>query len=354
MVTATPITGKNRPGYKRELDLIRTGLTPQQAYRQRLSEEAQPQTVEQAGTLLINGFIQQILDGEPSLKAALQEVLRRTRSKKEDRIDLTTEIGMGIAEGIMRNTDWVKGYSDQARKFLLLEKSDPASAAADIQAKADELRKVLQDVGGSASDEEINNMARLSLIGGSRVDGQFKPLTEKDIRRFVTNSINFGTDLRGQSAQVQNKLFQAASDYGFTDILGSNQLSNWSKENTRAILAGDLSLDDVNNQLRDFAVSRFPALANQLRAGLSLSTLVSPYKSTVADILELDEGLIGFNDPLMEKALGAIGQDGQQSLMPLWQLKMEARKDPRFLNTDKANELYNSIGVQIAQDFGFI
>jgi hypothetical protein len=26
----------------------------------------------------------------------------------------------------------------------------------------------------------------------------------------------------------------------------------------------------------------------------------------------------------------------------------------RYLNTDKANELYNSIGVQIAQDFGFI
>jgi hypothetical protein len=26
----------------------------------------------------------------------------------------------------------------------------------------------------------------------------------------------------------------------------------------------------------------------------------------------------------------------------------------RYLNTDKANELYNSIGVQIARDFGFI
>ena len=351
---ATPITAKGKPGYQRELQLINQGLTPQQAFRQRKSEEDAPQTTEQVGTLLINGFIQDILDSEPGLQQALQEILRRTRSRKEDRIDLTTEIGMGIAEGILRNTDWVKGYSDQARKFLLLEKSDPSSAAADIQKKADELRKILTDAGGSASDEEINNMARLSLIGGTRENGQFKPLTEKQIRQFVTKSINFGTDLRGQSGQVQSKLFEIANSYGLTDILGSGQLNSWSKENTRSILNGDLTLDDVTSQMRDFAIGRFPAFANQLRAGLSLDTLASPYRSTIAGILELDEGLIGYGDPLMEKALGAMSQDGQQSLMPLWQLKMEARKDPRFLNTDKANELYNSIGVQIAQDFGFI
>lgn len=352
---ATPITAKGKPGYRRELQLIREeGLTPQQAFNQRRSEEEAPRTTEQVGSLLINGFIQDILDSEPELRSALQQILNRTRSTREDRIDLNTEIGLNIAEGILRNTDWVKGYSDQARKFLLLEKSDPSSAAADIQTKADELRKILTEAGGTASDEEINNMARLSLIGGTRDKGQFKPLSEKDIRRFVTNSINFGTDLRGQSAQVQNRLLQSANEYGFGDILGSNKLRDWSINNTRAILQGDLTVDDVNNQLREFAIGRFPAFANQLRAGLSLDTLISPYRSTVADLLELDEGLVGYDDPLMEKALGAMGQDGQQSPMPLWQLKMEARKDPRFLNTDRANELYNSIGVQIAQDFGFI
>jgi hypothetical protein len=197
-------------------------------------------------------------------------------------------------------------------------------------------------------------MARLSLIGGTRQGDQFKPLSEREIRRFVTNSINFGTSLRGQAAQVENNLFKIAGEYGFRDMLGSSQLSNWSKENTRSILNGDLSLDDVTNQMREFAIGRFPALANQLRAGLSLETLVSPYRNAVADMLELDENLVGYNDPLMEKALGAMSQDGQQSLMPLWQLKMEARKDPRYLETDKANELYNTIGVQIARDFGFI
>lgn len=351
---ATPITAKGKPGYRRELELISQGLSPQEALRQRRSEEAGPANAEQVGSLLINGFIQDILDSEPQLRAALQEILNRTRSQKEDRIDLSTEIGMSIAEGVLRNTDWVKGYSDQARKFLLLEKSDPSSAAADIQSKADELRKIVTEAGGTASDEEINNMARLSLIGGTREQGQFKPLTEKQIRQFVTKSINFGADLRGQSAQVQNRLLQSANEFGFGDLMGSNQLRNWSLDNTRAILAGDITLDDVNNELREFAIGRFPAFANQLRAGLSLESLVSPYRSTIADLLELDEGMVSYNDPLMEKALGSMGQDGQQSLMPLWQVKMEARKDPRFLNTDKANELYNSIGVQIAQDFGFI
>ena len=351
---ATPITAKGKPGYRRELELINEGFTPQQAFRQRKGEEETPGTAEQVGSLLINGFIQDILDTEPQLRSALQEILRRTRSQKEDRIDLSTEIGMNIAEGVLRNTDWVKGYSDQARKFLLLEKADPSSAAVDLQGKSDELRKIVTEAGGTASDEEINNMARLSLIGGTREQGQFKPLTEKQIRQFVTKSINFGADLRGQSAQVQNRLLQSANEFGFGDLMGSNQLRSWSLDNTRAILAGDVTLDDVNNQLREFAIGRFPAFANQLRAGLSLESLVSPYRSTVADLLELDEGMVSYSDPLMEKALGSMGQDGQQSLMPLWQLKMEARKDPRYLNTDKANEMYNSIGAQIAQDFGFI
>jgi hypothetical protein len=120
------------------------------------------------------------------------------------------------------------------------------------------------------------------------------------------------------------------------------------------VTAGDLSLEEVEDQMKNFAIGRFPALSRQLEAGIPLVDLVAPYKNTLASMLEIDEGSVSLADSLMERALGSLSDDGQQSLMPLWEFKQQIRKDPRWLSTDQAVETYNNIGVQIARDFGFI
>lgn len=346
---AEPITKKGQPGYNQEKRLIAQGMTPQQARDERL--RIQRQASEQAvSSTLFGAYAQDIFDIDPSIRAAFDQIVAGIRNKT---IDTDTQVGRDAAKAILANADWSKQFGATARRFQILEKTDPGSAQESINAKMDELRNALTEVGGSASEEELRDMARVSLMGGRSVNGQWTPLTTDETRKWIARTIDFDGTLKGQVRQVQNGVRDLAFNYGFSDLMGG-RMNDWVRDNTRAITSGDLTLEDVEDQMKTFAMGRFPALSKQLQAGIPLVELVAPYKNTLATMLEIDEDSVSLADSLMEKALGALGSDGQQSLMPLWQFKQQVRNDPRWLSTDQAVNTYNNIGVQVAKDFGFL
>jgi hypothetical protein len=313
----------------------------------RIERQATQQAV---SSTLFGAYAQSIFDIDPSISAAFNFIIQEIKS---GRIDTDTQVGRDAAKAIMRNADWSKQFGATARRFQILENTDPGSAQEAINAKIDELRNALDEVGGTASEEELRDMARVSLMGGRSVNGQWTPLTTDETRRWIARTIDFDGTLKGQVRQVQNSVRDLAFNYGFSDLMGG-RIDDWVRGNTQAVTAGDLSLEEVEDQMKNFAIGRFPALSRQLEAGIPLVDLVAPYKNTLASMLEIDEGSVSLADSLMERALGSLSDDGQQSLMPLWEFKQQIRKDPRWLSTDQAVETYNNIGVQIARDFGFI
>jgi len=315
--------------------------------RLRIERQATQQAV---SSTLFGAYAQAIFDIDPSISAAFDFIIQEIRS---GRIDTDTQVGRDAAKAIMQNADWSKQFGATARRFQILEKTDPGSAQEAINAKIDELRNALDEVGGSANEEELRDMARVSLMGGRSVNGQWTPLTTDETRRWIARTIDFDGTLKGQVRQVQNNIRDLAFNYGFSDLMGG-RIDDWVRGNTQAVTAGDLSLEEVEDQMKNFAIGRFPALSRQLQAGIPLVDLVAPYKNTLASMLEIDEDSVSLADSLMERALGSLGTDGQQSLMPLWEFKQQIRKDPRWLSTDQAVETYNNIGVQIARDFGFL
>ena len=311
----------------------------------------QRQASEQAiASTLFGAYAQDIFDLDPSIRAAFDQIVAGIRNKT---IDTDTQVGRDAAKAILANADWSKQFGATARRFQILEKTDPGSAQEAINAKVDELRNALNEVGGSSSEEELRDMARVSLMGGRSVNGQWTPLTTDETRKWIARTIDFDGTLKGQVRQVQNNIQNIAFNYGFNDLMGG-RMNDWVRDNTRAVTAGDLTIEDVEDQMKNFAMGRFPALSKQLQAGIPLVDLVAPYKNVLADMLEIDEGSVSLADSLMERALGSLGPDGQQSLMPIWEFKQQVRKDPRWLSTDQAVQNYNEIGVQIARDFGFL
>jgi hypothetical protein len=346
---AEPITKKGQPGYNQEKKLIAQGMTPQQARDERL--RVQRQASEQAvSSTLFGAYAQDIFDIDPSIRSAFNQIVAGIRNKT---IDTDTQVGRDAAQAILRNADWAKQFGATARRFQILEKTDPGTAQEEINNKINELRGALDEVGGSASDEELRDMARVSLMGGRSVNGQWTPLTTDETRKWVARTIDFDGTLKGQVRKIQDNVRDIAFNYGFNDLMGG-RMQDWLRDTTRAVTAGDLSVEDVEGQMKQFAIGRFPALAKQLQAGIPLVELVAPYKNTLAGMLEIDEESVSLADSLMERALGSLSGDGQQALMPLWEFKQQIRNDPRWLSTDQAVGTYNNIGVQIARDFGFL
>lgn len=304
---------------------------------------------------LLPGFVQGMLEVDPSLQQAYQRILQAVRA---GRIDPQTDVGRARIQTILRETQFFRGYSEAARAFLLRERADPGQAASQLQAKEGELKATLVDLGGSMSDQDIKEVARLLLVGGSSRGGQFEAFTSQDlVRRIVDRGINWdpGVGLTGQARRTEQKVMEAARNYGFGDVIGQRNVSGWVRDYTRRIMRGDTTEEALNNELVGWAASRYPAFERPLRAGVPLNQLTLPYRSTLADMLELgDPDLVSLADPLMERALGSLGAGGEQALQPLWEFKRAIRRDPRWLATDRAMNEYQSIAGRVLSDFGYM
>lgn len=125
--------------------------------------------------------------------------------------------------------------------------------------------------------------------------------------------------------------------------------NRWSEE----VFSGRTTAFDIQQKIRQDSASAFPMYSDKILNGESVDSIGSAYKSSFANILELDADSADWNDPLLRKAL-QYTQDGKPAVMPVWMFEQELRKDARWQYTDNAREsVYNAI-YQVGTDFGVL
>ena len=104
----------------------------------------------------------------------------------------------------------------------------------------------------------------------------------------------------------------------------------------------------IQSQIRSLAGIGMPDSVKKLLAeGTNLDTIYSPYKQTMATVLELNPATIGFSDPVLRSAIGPNGE------VPLYDFQRALRKDARWQYTNNAREdVFQSVN-KVLQDFGF-
>jgi hypothetical protein len=113
------------------------------------------------------------------------------------------------------------------------------------------------------------------------------------------------------------------------------------------IKAGE-SLDAIKNTIRSTASLGMPDNVKKIiESGVDLATIYSPYKSLLAQTLEVNPNSITLNDPTLRMA---IGPDKEMSL---YEYQRSLRKDPRWQYTDQARQEVSSTASRVLKDFGF-
>ena len=104
----------------------------------------------------------------------------------------------------------------------------------------------------------------------------------------------------------------------------------------------------IQSQIRNLAGLGMPDSVKKLLAeGTDLDTIYSPYKQTMAAVLELNPTTISFTDPVLRSAIGPNGET------PLYDFQRALRKDARWQYTNNAREdVFQSVN-KVLQDFGF-
>lgn len=98
----------------------------------------------------------------------------------------------------------------------------------------------------------------------------------------------------------------------------------------------------------------WPVYGDKIRAGVNVYDLASPYIQTMAQEFEISPNDISLGDPYVREALTGVDDQGNPVAMGLWDFQKKLRKDPRWMNTSKAQNEVTGVAGRIMQMFGVL
>ena len=303
------------------------------------------------------GVSKAVLDQNKELQTFLDSILAE---QKAGRIWTDLDIARKFKETNwfkQHTSDWMAIQKDRASK-------DPALWDAVVGARAEELTRRFESEGASIDDATARKYAEQMIYGSGWNGKSFDIYDESYIQDTIASAIDFTKtktvngiemyDYSGKAEELSNSLYKTAQDYGFDTSMSNSAFTNWFQKSVKGVMDGSVQAQDVDDELRDNAMSRFPGLAKQLQRGMSLRDAASPYTRAIADTLELDESQISLDDNLIQNVLNYSNGDNGFQPMNLYDTKKAARRDSRWQYTETARKEYTDMASSILKDFGFL
>lgn len=289
----------------------------------------------------------------------LKKLLRKAVEGKYDVNRFTNEL-----EG----TNWFKqnagpirqrGFYKRQYDALVegLKKDDP-----NYQAKIEELNKTseygrgLQNAIESVTDEWTRQYgtptAEDQITINTIADEIYRYANEGDltkIRNAVLTKpkiIKAGTVSGGATGQNLQALRSIAAANGLDlDRDFGTSIQTWMDR-----LAKGESIETIKSLIRNTAKTTWNTndrISGLLDQGVDLNTIYAPYRTRMANILEIAPDAITFND------LASKGIIGGKEEKNLYDFEKELRLDPRWQYTRNAKQEVSNAALQVLRDFGF-
>ena len=253
-----------------------------------------------------------------------------------------------ITTWVSTNIRGVEAFQDMnfAQLDNLVEDIQPDKTA-DVEREYEKVRLDVTDIaeriGAPLSQErlaEVVDQARRNLWDAQDI--------ENALRGDLSRALESGENLMGDAGTYQTTLMQWANlnGIGIDASTAAKYVAN--------MTLGVQSLDDVKQDLREtYLIGAYPAWSEKIRQGFDPWQISSPYRTSVAKLLELDPDQVGLDDPLVKMGLQSTGNDGQPRVVPLYEFEQQVRNDPRWQKTDNAYQTYTRVGSDLLRMFGF-
>jgi hypothetical protein len=241
----------------------------------------------------------------------------------------------------IQNTQWYATHSDTARQLIAIMKSDPTTYNQRVDNLSYQLQAMASQLGVKMTPQQLQQLGIDALMSG--YDQNTAVLNQKMAQYLRPAS---GNHYGGQAGSYEDQIRQSMLELGVS--MPESQLD----QQIQNIVAGKQSVQGVNAQLRTQSASMYPAYASQINSGMNVSDIASPYITRAQQLLEMGQGQMNINTPMIKSAL-QYTQDGQPTAMPMYNFEKSVRQDPRWLSTDNAQDAFMSNAHQVLVNFGF-
>ena len=166
----------------------------------------------------------------------------------------------------------------------------------------------------------------------------------------VINSGKVGT-IGGTTLGQIGSLKNAAYEQGVNDLLGADY---WSKV-SQGLFTGSMTAQDVEEQIKNMAISAYPAYAEGIKAGRSFNMQTSALRQSVANILEIDPDAVTNNNPAFKQLVNYVNPTTQKpEQIPLWEAEKVLKKRDEWLYTKNALATFDSLRRAALRDMGVV
>jgi hypothetical protein len=217
--------------------------------------------------------------------------------------------------------------------------NQPEVYAADEAAYISNQKARLFQLGVRVDDATLTDLMKQAYAGN---------LTDNQLDSSISTSSKFGGTFGGKILDDIQRFKTIANSYGlsYTDA----KYNQWGSD----LFSNKITDSEIEQAIMTESASKYPAFSDQIMKGVSLDALSSAYKSSMANLLEVDADSIGYNDATLMKALQYVGPDGKPSTKPLWQFESELRSDARWQYTNNARDTVDSMQYKVMKDWGLI
>ena len=263
----------------------------------------------------------------PELKELLRKAVNNNWSPSRFQVEL-------------RQTKWFKKHSDVWRQNIALKHSDPASYKERLANSMNAVQNLAAAFSAEMSNKAMKRLAERALLFG---------MSEDQIRDVLANHVrpsegHYG----GQLADIEGNLRTIALQNGVR--IEKSQLRNW----MRQIVRGNASQDQFETFIRDIAAKTFGAYGEQIKGGMNMIDVASPYMQSMAEILEINPGSIDMFDKTIRRALSYQDKDGNPVPLSISSFEDSLRRDKRWQYTDQAKEQAMGYANAIAKMWGLM
>ena len=241
----------------------------------------------------------------------------------------------------LRGTDWWKKNSDTMRQAQLQKNSDPATYSAGIAAAKVQVQDLASEMGAAISTSKLDSISQQVVATG---------LDENGLRAILGKYISFSKTghLNGEAGVYEDNIKQVAYNQGVT--LGSQAIKN----QAALIAKGLATQQDFENQIMQTASSLYPSYAKQLQGGSTMMDIAQPYMQQMSQDLEIPITKINLSDPLIGQALNGVNSEGKPTGMDTVDFQSLVRNDPRWNQTQGAQNGVMNAGLKVLGDMGLI
>jgi hypothetical protein len=309
------------------------------------------------------------LTGSARMRAKEALDLKYPNGRPVDAVASNTEIAsalkiatnLGIGEALLNDPT----YGDELRKVFTLYKTNK-TAAVDALFKT-KFAKLSSDARSryvtKLENSDLYKQGLKNWIIGvkKQLKQQGSTLTDQQLEDYYIKGIDETTILDealagtkfepgktgGNQATNYNSLLSIATRNGISSSLLPKVLGFDSIDQVLRELETGASIEDFNQKIRNYAKTAMPDYVKKLiDQGQDLTDIISPYRATISDVLELPYNSIDVTDKNIQNALA--------NNVSLTELRRQLRKDDRWQYTDAARGEVANVTKQVLQDFGFM